>query len=64
MRGRETPKPLRSSPPCGWPGLSIGKKWESVIGRARLAGWIGVGCGFFVTLHRNIRTVIFTGVLA
>ena len=63
MHGRETPKPLRSSLLCGWPELSIGKKSELVIAHTGSAGWIGVGWGLFVTLCRDIHTVIFTGVL-
>lgn len=63
MLGRETPKPLQSSLRCGWPELSIGKTWELVIEHAGLAGWAGVGRGFFLALCRNIHSVVFTGVL-
>lgn len=64
MHGRETPKPSQCSPPCGWPGLSIGEKWELALEPAEAAGGVGVAWAFFVTLCRNTGTVIFTGVSA
>lgn len=63
MCGRKTPKPLQSSPLCGWPELSTGKKWELVMEHARSAEGVGVVWGFFVTLCRNTHRVILTGVL-
>lgn len=62
MHGRGTPKPLQSSPLCGWPELSIGKKWKLGIGHAESAGWIGVAWGSLL-LCRNIRSVFFAGAL-
>lgn len=42
MHGRETPRPLQSSPLCGWPGLSTGEKWEPALESAEAAGGLVV----------------------
>lgn len=64
MHGRETPRPLQSSPLCGWPGRSIGEEWELAVECAEAAGGMGVAWGFFVSLCRNMQAVVFTGVSA
>lgn len=64
MHGRETPKPLQSSPLCGWPGLSIGEKRELALACAEAAGGVGIAWAFFVTLCANTETLIFPGVSA
>lgn len=64
MHGRETQRPSQSSPLCGWPGLSIGEKWELPLECAEAAAGVGVAWAFFVTLCRNTQTVIFSGASA
>lgn len=76
MLGKETPKPSRCSPRCGWPELSTGKEQGYIyiciykeqgyvygVQRAELGGWMDVGWGFCTPLSRNAHSVTLTGVL-